>query len=63
MDLHEFTVTSSTQTKAAPLTTITISKRANIGLVNAGLNANNITAHGFKYSSGSLALLNGEVLK
>jgi len=56
-----FTSTSN-ENKGGRLTTRTISKIAKTSLVNAGLNSDRLTAHSFRHTAGTLALLNGAEL-
>jgi integrase/recombinase XerC len=56
-----FTSTSN-ENKGERLTTRTISKIAKTSLVNAGLNSDRLTAHSFRHTAGTLALLNGAEL-
>lgn len=56
-----FTSTSN-ENKGERLTTRTISKIAKTSLVNAGLNSDRLTAHSFRHTAGTLALMNGAEL-
>lgn len=56
-----FTSTSN-ENKGGRLTTRTISKIAKTSLVNAGLNSDRLTAHSFRHTAGTLALMNGAEL-
>ena len=56
-----FTSTSN-ENKGGRLTTRSISKIAKTSLVNAGLNSDRLTAHSFRHTAGTLALMNGAEL-
>ena len=56
-----FTSTSN-ENKGERLTTRTISKIAKTSLVKAGLNSDRLTAHSFRHTAGTLALMNGAEL-
>lgn len=56
-----FTSTSN-ENKDERLSTRTISKIAKTSLVNAGLNSDRLTAHSFRHTAGTLALINGAEL-
>ena len=56
-----FTSTSN-ENKNERLTTRTISKIAKTSLVNAGLNSDRLSAHSFRHTAGTLALMNGAEL-
>lgn len=56
-----FTSTSN-ENKDERLSTRTISKIAKTSLINAGLNSDRLTAHSFRHTAGTLALINGAEL-
>ena len=55
-------ISTSNENKGDRLTTRTISKIAKTSLVNAGLNSDRLTAHSFRHTAGTLALMNGAEL-
>lgn len=56
-----FTSTSN-ENRGERLTTRTISKIAKTSLINAGFNSDRLTAHSFRHTAGTLALMNGAEL-